>query len=95
MEPIAILLVLPVLIGVAAERYFRDVKNASLAAALGSALVVALCVKALDPDGNWSLLAAMMVSPLPIAFAAGAVLICHGRSEARARKQRKRGRGDA
>lgn len=87
MEPVAVLLVLPVLIGVAAERLFREARYAMLAASLGAALVVALCVKLLDPIGGWSWLAAMMVSPLPIALAVGTALICHGHADSRRRRR--------
>ncbi len=92
MEPFVILVVVPALIGVAAELYYRDAKNASLAAALGSVLVVCLCVKTLDPDGGGNWLAGLMVSPLPIAFAVGFVLLCYGRSQNRRRKNGKRAR---
>ena len=90
MEPLVILVVLPILIGIASEMQFRDTKKASLAAALASALVVCLCVNALDPHETWSWVAALLVSPLPIAFAVIAVLICYGGSQDRRRKHRHR-----
>ncbi|NDP42692.1 MAG: hypothetical protein GZ089_08250 [Aromatoleum sp.] len=80
MAPFVVLMVLPVLIGVISELHFRDTKNASLAAAVGSVLNVCLFVQILAPEGSWSWLAALLVSPLPVAFAVAAVFICHGRS---------------
>ena len=49
MEPLAVLVVLPVLIGIAAEVLFRDTSRASLAAALLSSLSVYACLTYLDP----------------------------------------------
>ena len=43
-------------------------------------LNVCLFVQILAPEGSWSWLAALLVSPLPVAFAVAAVFICHGRS---------------
>ena len=40
MQPLAVLVVLPVVIGIAAELVFRDTARASLAAALLSSLAV-------------------------------------------------------
>jgi hypothetical protein len=79
MKPLVIILVLPVLIGIASEFYFRDAKRASLAAGVGSALVVFLGVIVLDPAGTWNWVAALLLSPLPIAFGVVTVLYCYGR----------------
>jgi len=87
MEPVFVLLVLPVLIGIVSELVFRDTRHASLAAAITSVLAVWLCVRGRDPEGTWDWLAALLVSPLPIAFALAAVLICYGRRDARHRQR--------
>ena len=81
MQAIAILFVLPLVVGVAAQLTFRDPKRASLVAVVGTLVTLALCVDALDPGGRWSWLAGLMVAPLPIAVSVAAVLICHGRLE--------------
>jgi hypothetical protein len=86
MEPLVVLVLLPVLIGVVSEMLFRDTTHASLAAAVGTTLVVFLCLWYLDPDGTWNWLAALLVSPLAIASTLAAVLICYGRSQAPRRK---------
>jgi hypothetical protein len=90
MKPLLILLVLPVIIGYASEMYFRDTRRASFAAALGSALVVFLGVFLFDPAAAWNWVAALLVSPLPIAFGVVTVLFCYGRLQMR---RRDRGRG--
>jgi hypothetical protein len=86
MKPFVILVVLPVLIGIAAEMHYRDAKHASFAAAIGAALAVLLGVRLLDSEGTWSWLAAVLVSPLPIAFAVVTVLYFYGRSQMRGRR---------
>jgi hypothetical protein len=90
MKPLVIILVLPVLIGIASEFYFRDARRASLAAALGSALAVFAGVFAFDPAGTWNWVAALLLSPLPIAFGVVTVLYCYGRLQM---GRRHRGRG--
>ena len=88
MEPLLVLVVLPVLVGIASELAFRDARNASLAAAVGTALAVCLCVKLLDPNATWGWLAALLVSPLPIAFAVATAMFLYGelRGTRRARR---------
>jgi uncharacterized membrane protein len=83
MRPLLILLVLPVVIGFASEMIFRDTRKATLTAALGSALAVLLGVFVLDPAGTWNWVAALLVSPLPIAFGVVTVLFCYGRLQMR------------
>ena len=80
MEPLLVLCLLPVLIGVASERLFRDTAMASLAAAVSSPLTVFLWVSLRDPDGTWDWLATLLVAPLAIAFSLATVFICCGRS---------------
>ena len=89
MEPFAVLIVLPVLVGVAAEFVFRDASRASLAAAVVSSVSVYTCLRLLDPAGTWNWLASFLVSPLAIAFSLATVLACFGYREGR-RRQRKR-----
>ena len=83
MKALLLLLVLPVCIGYVSEMIFRDAKKASLAAAVGSALVVFLGVIVLDPDGGWNWVAAVLVSPLPVALGVVTVLFCYGRLQMR------------
>ena len=89
MEPFAVLVVLPVLIGAAADWLFRDASRASLAAAILSSLTVYVCLAVLDPGGQWNGLATFLVSPLAIAFSLATVLACFGYREGR-RRPRKR-----
>ena len=77
------LLVLPILIGFASEMVFRDARRASFAAAVGSALVVFLGVFVFDPAGTWNWIAALLVSPLPMALGVVTVLYCYGRLQMR------------
>ena len=88
MEPFAVLILLPVLVGIAAELLFRDTPRASLAAAVVSSLSVYACLAMLDPGGSWNWLATFLVSPLAIAFSLATVLICFGYREGRRRHRR-------
>jgi hypothetical protein len=85
MKPLLILILLPVLIGIVANTLFRAIKSATFAATIGAPIVVYVCFKALDPDGTWSWLAALLVSPLVIAMALVTVLLWFGRSRVRKR----------
>jgi hypothetical protein len=87
-EPVAVLFVLPIVIGIVSELVFRDTAHASFAAALGTTLVVFLCLRLLDSEGTWNWLAALLVSPLAIASALAAVVIVYGRSPVRRRRKR-------
>ena len=89
MEPLLVLVLVPVLIGAASWKFFRDSSRASCAASAGSVLAICLCLGALDRDGSWSWLAALLVSPLPIACALATVQFCHGRSQVRHRVDRR------
>jgi hypothetical protein len=90
MQPLAVLIVLPVLVGVAAELLFRDTSRASLAAAVLSSLLVYGCLAVLDPGGTWNWLATFLVSPLAIAFSLATVLTCFGYLEGRRRHRKRR-----
>ena len=84
-EPVLVLILLPVLIGVAAEVLFRDALRASLAATLVAPVLVYLCLIGLDPGGTWNWLASLLVAPLAMALALAAVMVCFGRIHARKR----------
>lgn len=88
MEAFFVLFVLPVLIGVAAVALFHDTTKASCAATFASPLVVFCGIGLRDPEGSWNWLATLLVSPLAIAFALGAVMICCGRAQIRRRHSR-------
>jgi len=88
MEPFVVLLVLPVVIGVASVALFRDTIRASCAATFASPLVVFGALRSLDPDGTWNWLATLLVAPLAIAFSLATVMACFGRSQARKRQRR-------
>ena len=89
MEPLTVLILLPTIVGVTAQRLFRDTARASLAAAAVSSLSVYSCLDVLDPAGTWNGLAAFLVAPLVIAFSLASVLVCFGYFEGR-RTARKR-----
>ena len=88
MEPLVVLVVLPVLVGVGAELLFRDTSRASLAAAIASSLAVYTCLWIGDPGGTWNWLATFLVAPLVIAFSLATVLTCFGHFEGRRRPRR-------
>ena len=88
MEPVLVLILLPVAIGALAEAAFRDARRASLVAARGSTLAVGVAVQALDRNESWSWIAAVLVSPLPIALAVATVLFWYGRTTVRRRTRR-------
>jgi hypothetical protein len=82
MKPVIVLLLLPVLLGVASHFLFRSVRSAACAATIGSVAAVCACVRTLDPDGSWGWLVALLVSPLVIAMAVITVMLCFGRYKA-------------
>ena len=90
MQPLAVLVVMPVLVGLAAELVFRDTTRASLAAALASSLAVYACLATLDPGGTWNWLATFLVSPLAIALSLATVLTCIGYLDGRHNHRKRR-----
>jgi uncharacterized membrane protein len=86
--PYVVLFLLPVMIGIAAALCVRDTRKASLAATLGTILAVYVCLQAGDPEGTWNWLAALLVLPMPVAFALVAVVLRHGRAQTRRRHAR-------
>ena len=86
-EPLAVLIVLPFIVGVVAQRLFHDLARASLAAAFASSLAIYVCLRLLDPTGTWNGLATFLVSPLAIAFSLASVLLCFGHFEGRRRRR--------
>jgi ABC-type polysaccharide/polyol phosphate export permease len=87
MEPLVVLVVLPVLVGLVAQLLLRDPSRASLVAATVSSLLVYACLAVLDPGGRWNWLATFLVSPLAIALSLATVLTCFGYLEGRHRKR--------
>ncbi len=87
-EPFAVLVVLPIVIGIVAELLFRDTAHASLAAAVATTLFLFVCLRLLAPAGLYNWLAVLLVSPLSIASALAAVLILYGHKHARRRRPR-------
>jgi hypothetical protein len=87
-EPVAVLVVLPIVIGIVSELVFRDTAHASFAAALATTLLVFLCLRLLAPAGMWNWAATLLVSPLAIAAAITTVLVLYGRKESRRRRKR-------
>ena len=90
MEPFAVLIVLPLVVGAVAERLFRDPSRASLAAALIASTSVYACLQHLDPTGTWNALATFLVAPLAISFSLATVLVCFGHFEGRRTSRRRR-----
>ena len=88
MEPLVVLFVLPILIGLASVALFRDATKASCAATFAAPLVVFGCLRSLDAGGTWNWLATLLVAPLAIAFSLATVMICYGRSQVRKRHSR-------
>jgi len=84
-EPFLILVVLPVLIGIGSELLFRNPTRASCLATFAAPLVVYFWLAYRDPDGTWNWLATLLFSPLAIALALAAVMICFGRTQVRKR----------
>jgi len=84
-EPLLVLILLPMAVGALAEAVFRDAKRASLVAAVGAAAGVGVAVQALDRNESWSWVAALLVSPLPVALAIATVLFWYGRTTKRMR----------
>ncbi len=83
MEPLVVLFVLPVVIGIVAAALFRDTTRASCVATFASPLVVYFCLTYRDPDGTWNWLATLLISPLAIALALAAVMALFGRTNVR------------
>lgn len=88
MEPIAVLILLPIVIGIVSELIFRDTTHATLAAAIGTTIALVVCMRLLAPAEMWTWLAILLVSPLAIAAALAAVLVVYGRSQAQRRRRR-------
>jgi hypothetical protein len=88
LEPLIVLVVLPVLIGIGAAMLARDTRHASLVAMLACALAVFAGVNIRVPVESWNWLAASLVLPLPIAVAVAMVFIWHGRDHPRRHRAR-------
>jgi len=90
MEPLAILVVLPLAAGAAAACWFDDVRAATLAAVIVTAVGVCVLVALLDQGLRWGWIAALLTTPLTAAFAAAAALACHFQRDARRRRRARR-----
>jgi hypothetical protein len=78
-KPFLILIAFPGLLGILAEIAFRDARKASLAAATGTIAVTLASVQVLEPGALWNWIAALLVSPLPIAISVAFAIFWHGR----------------
>ena len=88
MEPIAFLVLLPIVVGIVSELVFRDTTHASLVAAIATTTLLFLSLQLLAPAGLYNWLAVLLVSPLAIASTLAAVLIVYGHKQARRRRRR-------
>jgi hypothetical protein len=76
MQPLIVLLLVPLLIGAVFGATLRDIPKATLASAVIAPMLVFVCIIALNPGDSWNWLATLLVSPLVIAIALTAVLVC-------------------
>ncbi|MCC7113437.1 MAG: hypothetical protein IT520_03520 [Burkholderiales bacterium] len=83
MEPLIVLVLMPVAVGCACELLLRDARRASLAAGVATLLLLAASVQWHDATAGWHWVAAALVSPLPIALAVGTALFLYDRFGAR------------
>ena len=90
MEPLVVLVVVPIVVGLATELAFRDTTRASLAATILSSAAVYACIESLDPGGTWNALAGFLVSPVAIAFSVATVLTLFGMLQGRRLHRRHR-----
>lgn len=79
MNALIVLVLLPLLVGVAAEALFREPRRASLVAVVATAVLTCVTVQVLDRGDSWNWIAGLMVLPLSIALAVAATLVCDGR----------------
>ncbi len=79
MTAFLVLIALPALVGFVAEVTFRDTRRASLAALVGAAVVTCGAIQWLEPQAAWNWLAALMVSPLPIAISIAVAMFAYDR----------------
>ena len=79
MQPILILVVFPILVGIGAGMVFRDARHASLAAVIGSKNRAVGRRPVGAPGATWNWIAALLVSLLPISIAVAAALFWYGR----------------
>jgi hypothetical protein len=78
-KPFLILIAFPGLLGILAEIAFRDARKASLAAVSGTVAMTLASVQLLEPGAAWNWIAALLVSPLPIAISVAFAMFWHGR----------------
>jgi cytochrome bd-type quinol oxidase subunit 2 len=78
-KPFLILIAFPGLLGILAEIAFRNARKASLAAVIGTVAMTLASVQVLEPGAAWNWVAALLVSPLPIAISVAFAMFWHGR----------------
>ncbi len=78
MQPILILFVFPVLVGIAAGSVMRDARNALLVAASGSIVVTCIAVQMLEIHALWHWIAALLVCLLPVSISVAVALFWYG-----------------
>ena len=78
MQPLIVLVIMPVAVGVLAAVALRDLRRASLAAAIVSTAILYGCLAWLNRGGTWTLVATLLVAPLTLAFALAAVVAVFG-----------------
>ena len=81
MQPLLILFVFPVLVGIAAGSLMckaRDVSNALLVAALASIVVTCIAVQMLEIHALWHWIAALLVCLLPVSISVAVALFWYG-----------------
>ena len=78
MQPLIVLVIMPVFVGVLAAVAFRSLRFASLAAALASSVILYASLDWLNRGGTWTILATLLVLPLTLAFALAAVVTVFG-----------------
>ena len=88
LEPLLVLVFVPLVIGLVSEFVFRDRRRAMFAAAAATTLAVFVALAWLNHDDSWNWLAALLVSPLAITFALVAVIVTYGRSQSPRRRHR-------
>jgi len=78
MQPLIVLVLMPVVVGGVAAVVLRDLRRASLAAAIVSTAILYACLAWLNRGGTWTLAATLLVCPLTLAFSLAAVVTVFG-----------------
>ena len=78
MQPLIVLVLMPVVVGVVAAVALRELRRASLGAAIVSTAILYACLAWLNRGGTWTLAATLLVCPLTLAFSLAAVVTVFG-----------------